>query len=113
VALSRRLAAHGGPLWALVTDPAARLRFEVPLVGVDGDLLLSGRIDLLVERRSRLTVVDFKAGGRAPTDREALLELLADHGAQLEAYRAALAGMGLAVDGVALWFVRTGASVRW
>ena len=117
--VSQSMADRGGPMWALVTDPQAKLHFEYPLVGVgrgrDRALLLSGRIDLLVERKRTLTVVDFKAGNRSPTgwndlETEASLKT---YGPQLDAYRDTLSNMGQHVDQVALWFVRTGTSVRW
>jgi len=117
--LSRSMEDRGGPLWSLVTDPSATLHFEYPLVGVgrgqDQALLLSGRIDLLVERKRSLTVVDFKVGSRSPTGWNDLVEQasLKTYGPQLDAYRDTLANMGRSVDMVALWFARTGTSVRW
>jgi hypothetical protein len=120
VALCRQLAEVRGPVWALVTDPAARLWFEHPLLGLgiqqDREVLLSGRMDLLVERaKGRLAVVDFKAGGKVPTGFGDLVEgaSLRTYGIQLDAYGDALRRMGRQVDTVALWFVRTGTSVRW
>lgn len=117
--VSQSMIDREGPMWALVTDPSAKLHFEYPLVGVgrgrDQALLLSGRIDLLVERKRTLTVVDFKAGANSPTGWEDLEDQasLKTYGPQLDAYRDTLANMGREVDMVALWFVRTGASVRW
>ena len=117
--LSDAMARRGGPLWTLVTDPDATLHFEYPLVGVgrgqDQSLLLSGRIDLLVQRKRTLTIIDFKAGSRSPTGWDDLIAEahLKSYGPQLEAYRDTLANMGHAIDLVALWFVRTGTSVRW
>ena len=71
---------------------------------------------VLVERaRGRLAVVDFKAGGKVPTGWADLVEgaSLRTYGFQLDAYGDALRRMGRQVDTVALWFVRTGTSVRW
>ncbi len=119
IAVSQSMIDRGGPMWSLVTDPAAKLHFEYPLVGVgrgrDQALLLSGRIDLLVERKRTLTVVDFKAGSQSPTGWEDLQDeaSLKTYGPQLDAYRDTLANMGRDIDAVALWFVRTGTSVRW
>jgi hypothetical protein len=102
-------------------------------------LLLSGRTDLLVRDPAapperRWTVVDFKAGHHSPRKASTGIpeDELARHlfeGAnlrtyapQLEAYREALNGALLAaglfeeheqVGQVALWFVRTGASLIW
>lgn len=119
IGISRQVARTGGPLWERVRDPKARLHFELPFVGVGRagglDLLLSGRIDLLVELGRRLVVVDFKAGGRHPTGHADLIDgaSLRTYGPQLEAYRTALERMGREVEAVALWFVRTGTSVHW
>ncbi len=118
--LCAQLAAVGGPLWRLVTEPKVRLHFELPLIGLgaqhDREVLLSGRTDLLVERAGqRLTIVDFKAGAQVPTGWATLAEEagLRSYAPQLDAYATAFRRMGYAVDGVALWFVRTGASVLW
>jgi len=118
-AVSVRLREVGGPVWDRVTDPKARLLFEHPFVGVgragDDPAAYSGRMDLLIERKGRFTVVDFKAGARSPTADDDLIESagLRTYALQLHAYADALRGMGHPVDGVALWFVRTGTSVSW
>lgn len=118
VSVSRGLESAGGPLWDLVTHPKAKLWFEHPFVGVAGrrdDVLVSGRMDLLVQLGGKLTVIDFKAGAKAPTGWDDLVEgaSLRTYGPQLEAYRSALLTAGHEVDRVALWFVRTGTSVFW
>lgn len=118
VAISHTLARVQGPLWERVTDPKAKLRFEHPFVGVAGrkdDVILSGRIDLMVHRGRKTTVIDFKAGGRSPTGVDDLIDQggLRTYGPQLEAYRAALITAGFEVDDVALWFVRTGTQLIW
>ena len=107
-----------GSLWELVTDPASRLFFEYPLLGVGGaedDLLLGGRIDLLVARKKGLYVIDFKAGDKSPTTAGDLVERasLKTYGPQLDSYRGALGRMGHRVLQTSLWFVRTGAQVSW
>jgi ATP-dependent exoDNAse (exonuclease V) beta subunit len=118
-AISAQLREVGGPVWEKVTDPKATLLFEHPFVGVgragNDHAVLSGRMDLLVERKGRFTVVDFKAGARVPTGWPDLEEAagLRTYAFQLHAYADALRGMGHGVDEVALWFVRTGTSVRW
>jgi ATP-dependent exoDNAse (exonuclease V) beta subunit len=117
-AVSGALEGRQGSTWSLVTDPASRLLFEYPLVGIGGprdDLLLSGRIDLLVLRRQGAVVVDFKAGGNSPTSFDDLVSgaSLKTYGPQLEAYRGALERMGVRVLATTLWFVRTGAEVSW
>jgi hypothetical protein len=109
----------GGPIWQWVTEPGARLLFEHPLLGLgfarDQEVLLSGRMDLLVERHGHTAVVDFKAGAQVPTGWEDLdtRASLRTYSFQLHAYADALRRMGKKVDSVALWFVRTGTSVRW
>jgi ATP-dependent exoDNAse (exonuclease V) beta subunit len=119
LSLSQSLPERSGALWTLVTDPASTLHFEYPLVGVgrgqDQDLLLSGRIDLLVERKRQLTVIDFKAGSRSPSGWADLVAQggLKNYGPQLDAYRDTLENLGQSVESVALWFVRTGTTVRW
>jgi ATP-dependent exoDNAse (exonuclease V) beta subunit len=119
-AVSDRVASAGGPLWALVTDPAAKLRFEHPLLGVarlaGREVSLAGRMDLLVERpRGRCAVIDFKAGHRAPTGWDDLVEgaSLRTYAFQLHAYAASLQRLGRTVETVGLWFVRSGAQVTW
>ncbi len=118
VAVCRALSTVRGPLWECVTHPDAVLHFELPFVGLGGrasPVVLSGRMDLLVERNRRLTVIDFKAGARVPTGFHDLVSAggLRTYGPQLEAYGDALRAMGRAVEAVALWYVRTGTSVRW
>ncbi|NCG19512.1 MAG: UvrD-helicase domain-containing protein [Rhodobacterales bacterium] len=118
VALSLNLRATGGPLWDLVSDPSAQLFFEHPLVGVAGEndsLLVSGRIDLFAVRGAQSVVIDFKAGANVPHNADDLIlgASLHTYGPQLDAYRAALQRTGVQLDYVALWFVRTGSSVRW
>lgn len=111
------------PLWRLVTDPEVELYPELPLLAAiappsgDGDdLLLNGRMDLLIRdpRRppaERWTVIDYKAGKRfpgmprtskepaegstqAPEDATARLV----RGAHLNLYAPQLEGYGAAVD---------------
>jgi ATP-dependent exoDNAse (exonuclease V) beta subunit len=113
--ISDSLARRGGWLWELVTAPEARLAFEWPVTGVHGDLYLSGRADLLVWSGGEVTVVDFKAGEKCPTSPEDLADQasLTSYGPQLSAYRDLLEQAGFQVHVVCLWFVRTGATVRW
>lgn len=118
LAISARMQGERGSLWELVTDPASRLFFEYPLLGVGGaedDLLLGGRIDLLVARKKGLYVIDFKAGDKSPTTAGDLVERasLKTYGPQLDSYRGALGRMGHRVLQTSLWFVRTGAQVSW
>lgn len=123
LSISSQLRALGGPLWDQAQDPAARLHFELPFVGVadpapggDRGALLSGCADLLIERAGRrLWIVDFKGGRHAPLERATLEEAahLGAYGPQLEAYAAAFSRMGYTVQRVALWFVRSGAAVWW
>lgn len=118
LSISLALERIGGPTWQLVTDPSSRLLFEYPLLGIGGpddELLLSGRIDLLVVCRRGVVVVDFKAGGSSPTDTTTLVAgaSLKSYGPQLDAYRGALERMGHPVIATTLWFVRTGAEVTW
>jgi ATP-dependent exoDNAse (exonuclease V) beta subunit len=123
------------PLWRLVSDPSSKLRFEVPLLGVDRSpailgapgvpavddptqpTLLSGRIDLLIERGSRAGawVIDFKVGEHSPSSAADAIDAgaLLQYAPQLEAYRSALQGLGVRVEGLALWYVRTNASLAW
>jgi len=119
-AVSTGLARVGGPLWDTATSPGARLHFELPLVGLGEQLgrqvLLSGRVDLCIEPETGgLWIVDFKAGGQFPTGYDDLQDgaSLRTYAPQLAAYAQALRRMGQRVDGVALWFVRTGTSVIW
>lgn len=117
-AVSARMQGERGSLWELVTDPDSRLFFEYPLLGVGGaddDLLLGGRIDLLVARKKGLYVVDFKAGDKSPTSLADLEERasLKTYGPQLDSYRIALEKLGHRVLQTSLWFVRTGAQVSW
>lgn len=116
VAVSQRIRDEKSPMWRLVTDPKARLHFEWPFVASDDGSSLSGRVDLVVERPHKpLAIVDFKAGATSPSSLADLREGagLDGYAPQLEAYRRALGGMGLEVGIVALWYVRTGASVQW
>ncbi|MEQ1569070.1 MAG: UvrD-helicase domain-containing protein [Myxococcota bacterium] len=120
VAMCRQLVTVQGPIWRWVTDPDAKLWFEHPLLGLGGfgkgeEVLLSGRTDLLVERSGTIAVIDFKAGATVPTGYPDLdvTASLRSYAFQLEAYAGALRRMGKKVDTVALWFVRSGASVRW
>lgn len=120
VAMCRQLATVGGPVWRWVTDPRSKLYFEHPLLGLgrqqDRDVLLSGRMDLAIDHgASRVSVVDFKAGARVPTGWDGLVDAasLRSYAPQLHAYADALRRTGRVVDTVALWFVRTGTSVRW
>ncbi|MEZ4319623.1 MAG: UvrD-helicase domain-containing protein [Myxococcota bacterium] len=117
-AISTRLREEKGPLWSIVTDARSKLYFEYPIVGRGGprdDLLLSGRIDLLVVRPKGVVVVDFKAGDKSPRALDQLVEgaSLRTYGPQLDSYRDALERMGTKVEAVALWYVRTGATVMW
>ncbi len=120
LAVSARLREVGGPLWERVSDPAAKLRFEHPLLGVSRvagrEVSLAGRMDLLVEGpRGRCVVIDFKAGHKAPTSFADLEEAasLRTYAFQLHAYADALTRTGRTVDRVGLWFVRTGTQVTW
>ncbi len=120
LAVSTRMREVGGPLWARVTDPRVKLRFEHPLLGVSRvagrDVSLAGRMDLLVEGpRKSCLVVDFKAGHKAPTGFADLVAgaSLRTYAFQLHAYAEALERTGRTVDAVALWFVRTGTQVTW
>lgn len=118
-AISTRIREVRGPVWEIVKSvPDRDLHFEYPVVGVGGPedrLLLSGRMDLLVVRPKGVVIVDFKAGDKSPTGLHDLEERasLGTYGPQLDSYRTALQRMGMKVDAVALWFVRTGASVVW
>ncbi|MCB9678760.1 MAG: UvrD-helicase domain-containing protein [Alphaproteobacteria bacterium] len=117
-AVSTRLREQKGQLWDIVTDPSSKLWFEYPLVGrggADDNLLLSGRIDLLVQRPKGVVVVDFKAGTKSPRGLDDLIEgaSLRTYGPQLASYADALERMGTRVEHLALWYVRTGASVMW
>lgn len=116
----RQLARVGGPVWSRVVDPDSRLWFEHPLLGLgqqqDREVLLSGRMDLVIDHPSgRTTVVDFKAGAGGPSGWDTLSQSASvrRYAFQLHAYADALRRMGRTVDTVALWFVRSGTSVRW
>jgi ATP-dependent exoDNAse (exonuclease V) beta subunit len=107
-------------VWQWVTDPGARLHFEHPLLGLgwqrDQEVLISGRMDLAIHHAGgRMSVVDFKAGARVPTTYADLVDAasLRTYAFQLHAYSDALVRAGRQVDTVALWFVRSGTSVRW
>ncbi len=115
LAISARMASRSTPLWDLVTTAGAGLRFEYPLVGTQDELLLTGRIDLLVELPQGVVVVDFKAGDRSPRSTDDIVDAggLRTYGPQLEAYRSALERAGHRVLETALWFVRTDAQLRW
>ncbi|MEQ1502166.1 MAG: UvrD-helicase domain-containing protein [Myxococcota bacterium] len=119
-AVCDQLAAVGGPVWRWVTEPGAKLMFEHALLGIgwqrDEEVLLSGRMDLLIDHGgNRLSVVDFKAGASVPTGWDGLADAasLKSYAFQLHAYADALRRLGRTVDTVALWFVRSGTSVRW
>jgi superfamily I DNA/RNA helicase len=127
VAIGQQLAEVKGPVWSWVTAPENKLHFEHPLLALAAgrdqgsapaapDLLLSGRIDLWIEHpRNRVSIVDFKAGGLVPTGWDDLVVRgsLKTYSFQLHGYADALRRIGREVDQVALWFVRTGTSVRW
>ncbi|MEZ4237800.1 MAG: PD-(D/E)XK nuclease family protein [Myxococcota bacterium] len=120
VAICGQLARVGGPVWQWVTEPGAKLHFEHPLLGLgwqrDREVLLSGRMDLAIDHGGgRISVVDFKAGARVPASYDELVEAasLRTYSFQLHAYADALKRAGKRVDTVALWFVRSGTSVRW
>ncbi len=83
--------------------------FELPVVGVDGDELLVGRADLVVELPGRRAVIiDFKAGTKAAT--AAWIPELTTYAGQLEGYRRVLESAGWTVDEVGLVYVR---GVSW
>ncbi|MBT3218097.1 MAG: UvrD-helicase domain-containing protein, partial [Proteobacteria bacterium] len=116
LAFSQQLETTKSPLWLEATDRSTRLMFERPIIGVGlNNMLLSGRIDLLIQRGQRLTIVDFKAGEHSPT-KVSNIETQANlrtYGPQLEAYRECLENAGYKVDKVGLWFLRTGTTVVW
>jgi ATP-dependent exoDNAse (exonuclease V) beta subunit len=89
-----------------------RLHFEWPIVGIDGDDLLVGRMDLVVELPHReLIVLDFKAGSRVATAGE--IPGLRDYAGQLEAYRVLLEKAGYRVIETGLVYVRGPVWVRF
>lgn len=88
---------HADPERRRLVEGARRVESEMPLVHRDGDTLVSGTLDLLVERSDgTLVVVDYKTTefeGEAPTD---ALRRFADrrgYKKQLAAYARAVAAM--------------------
>jgi ATP-dependent helicase/nuclease subunit A len=113
-AISERLAAEGGPLWEQAQLPGTRLHLELPASGRVEQGLLSGPLDWMELPDGRSWLVAFETG-EAPTGWTSLAQSpsLPAHAVQLHAWADALRRMGRPAERVAVWFVCTGASIRW
>ncbi len=104
-------------LYDLLTDPANRRYHEVPMLGVTGDRLLNGRIDVLVEKPDgKWWVIDWKGSNWVRNGSvEDLIGSanLTAYGPQLEGYRLALEAQGKVVEGVGLAFAGSWSWVGW
>ena len=97
-----------GEVFAVLDDPRLRdlfapgSRAEAPLIGVIGDLVVSGQVDRLVVGDDRVMVIDYKTNRRAPRDEAGVAPVYV---AQMAAYKAVLSQIypGKTISCALLW----------
>jgi ATP-dependent helicase/nuclease subunit A len=99
----------GLPGFSELLARAKQIHFEWPLVGVEPDVVWTGRADLVLELEGNdVVILDFKAGSHAATADD--IPGIREYAPQLEAYRRMLAAAGKRVVETGLVYVR---GVSW
>lgn len=112
--LSQELAKRQPELFAILSEIKAIRRHEWPLLGVDGDRLYSGQMDLLLERpNGELWIIDFKGWNFLTKSDWVKQGNLHEYVPQLEAYRAGVQGTGRKVSKLVLLYAGQWSWIGW